>query len=130
MRTVDPPTKTVTAFAATGNFLNWASASKLDIQKKILTGGKYDTANGLMVMESRGCLGRRFVKKIGVNDANDTSYYLTLGIRPPNDAEKGANADDDTTRIEIFDVTDTGFDYDACQQALTELDSEIPIWAI
>ncbi len=118
----------VTAFAATGNFLNWASASKLDIQKKILTGGKYDTSTGtgLMVMESRGCLGRRFVKKIRVLDANDTPYYLTLGIRPPNDDEKGVNANDDTTRIEIFDVTDTGFDYDACQQALTELDSESP----
>ena len=104
-RAVDP-LKTVTAFAATGNFLNWASASKLDIQKKILTGGKYDTANGLMVMESRGCLGRRFVKKIGVLDAEDTPYYLTLGIRPPNDGEKGVNADDDTTRIEIFEVTE------------------------
>ena len=104
---VDP--KTVTAFVATGNFLNWASASKLDIQKKILTGGKYDTANGLMVMESRGCLGRRFVKKIGVNDAGGTPYYLTLGIRPPNDDEKGLNANDDTTRIEIFEVTDDGF---------------------
>ncbi len=123
---VDP--NIVTAFAATGNFLNWASASKLDIQKKILTGGKYDTSNGigLMVMESRGCLGRRFVKKIGVKDAIDNPYYLTLGIRPPNDDEKGADADDDTTRIEIFDITDTGFNYDACQQALTELDSESP----
>ena len=60
----------VTVFAATGNFLNWASASKLDIQKKILTGGKYDSANGLMVMESRGCLERRFVKKIGVKATN------------------------------------------------------------
>lgn len=31
----------VTCFAARGNFLNWASASKFDIQKEILTGGKY-----------------------------------------------------------------------------------------
>jgi type IV pilus assembly protein PilY1 len=122
---VDP--KIVTAFAATGNFLNWASASKLDIQKKILTGGKYVTVNGLglMVMESRGCLGRRFVKKIGVKNTNGDPYYLTLGIRPPEDGEK-TDAADDTTRIEIFDVTDTGFDYDACQNALTELDSESP----
>ena len=56
--------KTVTAFVASGNFLNWAAASKLDVQKKILTGGKYDAATGRLVMESRGCLGRRFVKKI------------------------------------------------------------------
>jgi type IV pilus assembly protein PilY1 len=71
----------VTAFVATGNFLNWASASKLDIQKKILTGGKYDKVNGLMVMESRGCLERRFVKKIGVKATNGDPFYLTLGIR-------------------------------------------------
>jgi len=29
----------VHGFIASGNFLNWAAASKLDIQKKILTGG-------------------------------------------------------------------------------------------
>ena len=81
-----PYPNTVTAFAAAGNFLNWASASKLDIQKKILTGGKYVTVSGmgLLVMESRGCLERRFVKKIGVKDAGGNPYYLTLGIRPPN----------------------------------------------
>jgi len=121
--TVDP--KTVTAFAATGNFLNWASTSKLDIQKKILTGGKFDAVNGRMVMESRGCLGRRFVKKIGVNDAIGTPYYLTLGIRPPANGEK-TDAADDTTRIEIFEVSTTGFNYEACQQALAELNSESP----
>jgi type IV pilus assembly protein PilY1 len=122
--TVTP--KVVTAFAATGNFLNWASASKLDIQKKILTGGKYDTANGRMVMESRGCLGRRFVKKIGVNETSSgNSYYLTLGIRQPEYGEK-ADASDDTTRIEIFEVTTTGFNYGACQQALAELDGDNP----
>jgi type IV pilus assembly protein PilY1 len=30
------------------------------------------------------------------------------------------------TRIEIFEVTETGFNYDACQSALTELDSDNP----
>ena len=50
---------TVSAFAAKGNFLNWAASSKMDIEKKILTGGKYDAANGVLVMESRGCLERR-----------------------------------------------------------------------
>ncbi|UCF92652.1 MAG: hypothetical protein JSW39_00405 [Desulfobacterales bacterium] len=122
--TVDP--KQVTAFAASGNFLNWAAASKLDIQKKILTGGKYEAAAGRLVMESRGCLGRRFVKKIGVQKAADGStYYLTLGIRPPHDSEKTATTDD-TTRIEIFAVTADGFNYDACRQALDELNSDNP----
>ena len=36
-----PAADEVACFRATGNFLNWASASKFDIQKKILTGGKY-----------------------------------------------------------------------------------------
>ena len=95
--------KAVTAFAAVGNFLNWATASKLDVQKKILTGGKYDAAANRVVMESRGCLGRRFVKKISVSDSGGGTYYLTLGIRPPEDSEK-VDAADDTSRIEIFDV--------------------------
>ncbi len=116
--------KTVTAFVASGNFLNWASASKLDVQKKILTGGKYDAANSRLVMESRGCLGRRFVKKIAVKNGGST-YYLTLGIRPPADGEK-TGATDDTTRIEIFDVTADGFDYDSCRAALDELNSDSP----
>ena len=61
-------TPSVTAFAAKGNFLNWAAASKLDVEKEVLTGGKYDVANGRLVMESRGCVGRRFVKKVPVFD--------------------------------------------------------------
>ena len=117
--------KTVTAFVAIGNFLNWAAASKLDVQKKILTGGKYDTANSRLVMESRGCLGRRFVKKIEVVSAGGGMNYLTLGIRPPGNAEK-TDAADDTTRIEIFNVTTDGFDYDSCRAALAELNSDTP----
>ena len=117
--------KAVNAFTGIGNFLNWAMASKLDIQKKILTGGKHDAAAGRLVMESRGCLGRRFVKKIAVSDSGGSTYYLTLGIRPPDYSEK-ANADDDTTRIEIFEATTDGFNYDACRQALDELNSDSP----
>ena len=33
---------TINAFAASGHFLNWAASSKMDIQKLILTGGKFD----------------------------------------------------------------------------------------
>ena len=116
----------VTGFAARGNFLNWAMASKIDIQKKILTGGKYDDTDNLLIMESRGCLGRRFVKKMAVTDSGSNTYYVTLGIRPPDDAAKSADPDDDTTRIEFFEVTDTGFDNSACQSAITELQAESP----
>ena len=78
---------TVSAFAAKGRFLNWAASSKFDIQKKILTGGKYDSTNQLMLLESRGCSGRRFVKQVALaqtgTDKDKTPYKLALGIRGP-----------------------------------------------
>lgn len=123
----------VTSFSATGNFLNWATASKFDIEKKILTGGKFETdgTSSWLTMESRGCLDRRFIKKVAVVDSADTSYFLTLGIRPPSDAEQTADSVDsssvDTTRLEIFAVTSDGFDFDSCQDAIVELNSDNPI---
>ena len=81
----------VTAFAAKGNYLNWATASKLDIEKKILTGGKYEETgtygapNNRLVMESRGCLESHFVKQVHVTDGSD-DHYLILGVRPPQEA--------------------------------------------
>lgn len=114
----------VTAFTATGNFLNWATASKLDVEKKILTGGKFDSANSRLVMESRGCLGRRFIKKVDVLSGG-TTYYLTLGIRPPTSSEK-ADASDLTTRIEIYPVTSTGFNHSDCQAAIDGLQAASP----
>ena len=118
---------TVTAFYARGNFLNWAATSKFDIEKYILTGGKYDETNQLMVMESRGCLGRRSIKKIKVNKIGDTvtDYHLTLGVRGPDADEQTDDAaltgSVNTTRIDIFDITETGFDNAACQAAIEAL---------
>ena len=51
-----------TGLVAKGSFLNWLSASKFDIQKQILTGGKYDAGTHLLIGESRGCAGRKFIK--------------------------------------------------------------------
>ncbi len=81
-------------------------------------------------MKSHGytvCIGfgSSFVKKISVSDSGGSPFYLTLGVRQPDDSEK-ADADDDATRIEIFDITADGFDYDACRQALDELNSDSP----
>jgi type IV pilus assembly protein PilY1 len=129
---LDTAASSVIGLVIKGNLLNWAAASKLDIEKKILTGGKYDSTNDLMVMESRGCLDRRYVKQVAVEDAANpgTTYYLTLGTRPPTDNEQTAdvayNGSSSTTRIEIFEVTTTGFNYDACQNALTELSQNPP----
>jgi len=76
--------KTVSAFAAKGRFLNWAAISKFDIQKELLTGGKYDSTNKMLLPESRGCLGRRFVKQVTLAQpfVNDP-YKLALGVRGP-----------------------------------------------
>ena len=74
----------ITLFVASGKFLNWLTMSKFDIEKKILTGGKYDnqaTSNGMtynldgLVAETRGCSGRKFIKTVpGIPD-------LTFAIR-------------------------------------------------
>ncbi|MDH4317891.1 MAG: hypothetical protein OEV64_05830, partial [Desulfobulbaceae bacterium] len=88
----------VTHFAATGNFLNWLAASKFDVEKMVLTGGKYDPevyndpSNPLsaMIMETRGCSNRRFVKEVTADAWTDStgteiqsSMELTFGVRPP-----------------------------------------------
>jgi len=89
-------------FYATGNFLNWLSASKFDIEKKILTGGKYDAGSGLLTGETRGCVGRRFVK-VDPNVAG-----ITFAVRGPN-AEEPDNVNPDTlgglSRIEVYKGT-------------------------
>ncbi|UCH82355.1 MAG: hypothetical protein JSW20_06890 [Nitrospiraceae bacterium] len=104
----------VTTFEASGRFLNWLSASRLDVLKKILTGGKYDAVNGYIEAESRGCTGRRHIKAVpGLN--------ITFGVRgyanDPNDllqVSSGGN-----TVIEIFDGS---FDPTPCQLAATLID--------
>ncbi|HEY6871482.1 MAG TPA: hypothetical protein VI298_02015 [Geobacteraceae bacterium] len=86
----DPVTKAISVnyFAALGNYLNWLAASKFDVEKQILTGGKVvaklcsgtdrscnsdaDCASGqsctavagnsFLQAESRGCLGQSFIK--------------------------------------------------------------------
>jgi type IV pilus assembly protein PilY1 len=117
-------TNSVSKFVARGNLLNWAAASKLDIQKKILTGGKYES--NALVMESRGCLGRRYVKKVPVRNSSGATFYVTLGVRPPEGAEKTADPTDDTTRIEVYEITATGFDNSACQRVIDELQKAAP----
>ncbi|MEA1932864.1 MAG: hypothetical protein U9N60_00275 [Thermodesulfobacteriota bacterium] len=110
--TTDPDT---VAFAAKGNFLNWVAASKFDIEKKILTGGKWLSDNSKLIMESRGCGGTRFVKKLALDDGK----YLTLAVKP-------LSSTDHTTQIEIFQVNSTGFDNTDCQDVLDEMASDSP----
>lgn len=110
----------VSVFAASGNLLNWASASKLDIQKKILTGGKYDKEIDLLVSEGRGCSSRNFIKEVKVN----TTQKLTFAIRGSLEDDR-LGTTDDTTRIMVMGVSAAGFigssRQQACQTAIDEV---------
>lgn len=102
-----------TGFVATGNFLNWLSMSKFDIEKQVLTGGKYDGAN--LIAETRGCSGRKFIKVA----PNMTS--LTFAIR--GGSTTGINkitnpaTEYGQTYIEIYKGT---FNSTACQAAVND----------
>jgi type IV pilus assembly protein PilY1 len=106
----------VTSFWATGSFLNWLSASKLDQQKQILTGGRYDAANLMLTGESRGCAGRRHVKV-------DTRLpAITFGVRGPNSYDPdytSMTSQGGGTRIEIFQA-DFSDIRDACLGAVND----------
>jgi type IV pilus assembly protein PilY1 len=110
------------SLTAKGNFFNWVAASKLDIEKGILTGGKYVADDSTLRMESRGCLERRFIKQTSFDFGGG---YLTLAVRPPTDAEK-SDAADNATRIELFPVRSSGYNHEACQQAVDEMRKESP----
>lgn len=116
----------VTAFAARGNFLNWAVSSKFDIQKKILTGGKFnpmdetDPDDGLLIAESRGCAGKRFVKEVNLDQNGATRpMVLTMAIRGYNDTD-WLDTLDNTGRVEFFQVREGGYAdaQQACQDAI------------
>jgi len=113
--------KAMNAFAARGNFLNWAAASKFDVQKKILTGGKYDPDTSQLVGESRGCAGYGYVKQVTVG-----TMKLVMRVRGADnddrvgDLPKNENTDD-TTRIEIIGINATGFNQGECQDVINKL---------
>lgn len=130
----------VTCFAAKGNFLNWAAASKFDVQKKILTGGKYyagyedpnyavtaDNGDDRLVSEHRGCAGTGFVKQVAVSNSSN-NHLLTLRVRGPMgdnpwivQTDDRVDTTDNTTRIEILGISATGFNAQQCILAAEEL---------
>lgn len=68
-----------TGFVASGNFLNWLTTSKFDVEKQILTGGKYDSTNNLLIGESRGCAGRKYIKVLPGIDLTFAIWGGTAG---------------------------------------------------
>ncbi|WP_136526605.1 pilus assembly protein [Geomonas ferrireducens] len=104
-----PPDRVVSSFIASGRFLNWLAASKFDIEKKILTGGKY--GSGVLQSESRGCVGRRFVKVLPALSG------LSFAVRGPTAVEPyyDPSTQGGGTRIEIFEGT---YNQSDCQCAV------------
>jgi len=111
-------------FLASGNLLNWASASKFDVQKKILTGGKYDENSQLLIGQGRGCSSRGFVKEVAVTDNGGTDAVLTLSLEG-SDPDNWIDNTDYTTRISILGITADGYATssraEACQNAIIEI---------
>jgi len=130
--------KDVTKFSAKGSYLNWLVTSKFDVQKKILTGGKYDVTAQSLIDETRGCVGRSFIKEantadfieytpsnplniVNGKDVNDhnVSLGITFGVKgPANPYNNTALSPGGQTDIDIF----IG-DYKAanCQPAITAI---------
>ncbi|HJV66703.1 MAG TPA: hypothetical protein VJ550_13275 [Geomonas sp.] len=116
------PSRTVSSFVATGNFLNYLATSKLDLQKLILTGGKYDTTGNALVGESRGCMGKRFIKMISNTQASGSLENLagvTFVVRGPTSSDPdyvNPAVQNGTTRIDIYDAP---YNLSSCQSAIT-----------
>jgi type IV pilus assembly protein PilY1 len=123
-----PDEKYATAFIAKGNYLNWLVSSKFDVEKEILTGGKYDTVENELIAESRGCVGRRFVKEALTADfvnydevagppvGANIPLGLTFGVRGP---QHSFNPTAPSPGGQSFiDIYDGDFDESSCQDAI------------
>jgi type IV pilus assembly protein PilY1 len=97
--------KVITSFRASGKYINWLTASKFDIQKKALTGGKYEA--GALIAESRGCVGRGFVKEPlttnYVEGGTNTGLGITLQVKgAPNVSNYSAPSQGGQTQFSVY----------------------------
>ncbi|MBF0342913.1 MAG: hypothetical protein HQL06_01655 [Nitrospirae bacterium] len=104
----------VTTFRASGNFLNWLTASKMDVQKLVLTGGKYDSSYQKLIGETRGWNSMRYLKEV-----NTGTNAVTFGVRGPSNGKYPdfGSSDGGTTRVDVFLGN---FGNSDCQQAIWE----------
>jgi type IV pilus assembly protein PilY1 len=116
--------RTVDKFFAKGKFLNWLSMSKLDIEKLVLTGGKFqfdaNNTSGLLLAETRGCQGRRFVKI--AKDAPAVTFAVRGAIKGDSDYLHRTSLGGGS-RIEIYDKQ---YNKDACLKAVEDWQKHAP----
>jgi len=127
--TISGTSRTLQSFVAKGNYLNWLTASKFDVEKKILTGGKFDGTG--LIPESRGCVGQGYVKdantadfinyNTGSSDPN-TSLGVTFTINgEANPYNQTAPSTGGQTYINLFSKIGTAFNFAVCQKAIQDL---------
>ncbi|MCM0083697.1 hypothetical protein L4X63_19090 [Geomonas sp. Red32] len=115
--------KVVNGFIARGNFINYLVTSKFDLQKMILTGGKFDVPSNSLVAESRGCMGKRFVKILSSTQGENSVEYvsnLTFVVRGPNASDPdyvNPVVQNGTSRIDIYDGP---YNITSCTGAFTD----------
>jgi type IV pilus assembly protein PilY1 len=98
---------------ATGNFLNWLTTSKLDIEKKALTGGNYDTDNKWLQSETHGCRGKKFVKMVG-------NSPVSFALRGPLPGEPGYLSQASYGGFTSIEVYASRFNKAPCTKAVTD----------
>ena len=114
------PGNVLDSFLATGNFLDWLAMSKLDVEKKALTGGKLvvggnldptATTGGMLQAETRGCQNKNFIKTIA--DAP-----VTFVVRGPNVWEDDyVEQQGGMTRVDVYTKK---FDTNDCLAAVAD----------
>lgn len=108
---------TGSGFIASGNFLNWLTASKFDIEKQILTGGKFNTANNVLIEESRGCAGRKFLKAVTVTGANQIIFAIRGGTPGGIGSTQSQATEYGQTYIDIYSGT---YNASSCLSAMND----------
>ncbi len=105
--------KNTKSYIFSGNFLNWLTMSKLDLMKKALTGGKH--VNSTLVGESRGCMGRRFVKEVV---GSRIAFSILGSVEFGTGGDLGKIYSGGTSRIEIYEAPAGGFNFSACKDVI------------
>jgi type IV pilus assembly protein PilY1 len=120
-------TKTLVSFVAKGNYLNWVTASKFDVEKQILTGGLVTGSN--LTPQSRGCVGQGYVKQALAGDFvnypssstdPNTKATVTFTVRGPAGSTASAPSPGGQTYIDLFS-SNTPYNFAACQDAVNAL---------